>query len=82
MQNFFGKQKNCGGMKNESIFYKPLQEYPIIKCNVATGIYHLPMDQHYDNFEVKPEREDCYVMTVQEAEEIGCRRAWKWHKKQ
>ena len=69
-------------MKNESLFYKPLQEYPIIKCNVATGIYHLPMDQHYDNFEVKPEREDCYVMTVQEAEEIGCRRAWKWHKKQ
>lgn len=58
-----------------------LQEYPVIKCNVATGIYHLPMDQHYDNFEVKPEREDCYVMTVQEAEELGCRRAWKWHKK-
>lgn len=59
-----------------------LKEYPVIKCNVATGIYHLPMDQHYDNFEVKPEREDCYVMTVQEAEELGCRRAWKWHKKQ
>ncbi len=58
-----------------------LQEYPIIKCNVATGIYHLPMDQHYDNFEVKPEREDCYVMTVQEAEELGCRRSWRWHKK-
>ena len=58
-----------------------LKEYPVIKCNVATGIYHLPMDQHYDNFEVKPEREDCYVMTVQEAEELGCRRAWRWHKK-
>ena len=40
------------------------------------------MDQHYDNFEVKPEREDCYVMTVHEAEELGCRRAWQWHKKQ
>ena len=36
----------------------------------------------YDNFEVKPEREDCYAMTVQEVEELGCRRAWKWHKKQ
>ena len=59
-----------------------LKEYPVIKCNVATGIYHLPMDQRYDNFEVKPEREDCYVMTVQEAEALGCRRAWKWHKKQ
>ena len=30
-------------MKNETIFYKPLREYPIIKCNVATGIYHLPI---------------------------------------
>ena len=59
-----------------------LKEYPVIKCNVVTGIYHLPMDQHYDNFEVKHEREDCYVMTVQEAEALGCRRAWKWHKKQ
>lgn len=55
-----------------------LKEYPAIKCNVATGIYHLPMDQQYDNFEIKPDRGDCYALTTQEAEELGCRRAKRW----
>ncbi|UTC77590.1 hypothetical protein E4O04_06070 [Treponema sp. OMZ 799] len=57
-----------------------LQEYPAIKCNVATGIYHLPMDQQYDNFEVKPDRGDLYALTTQEAEDLGCRRAKRWFK--
>ena len=57
-----------------------LKEYPAIKCNVATGIYHLPMDQQYDNFEIKPDRGDCYALTTQEAEDLGCRRAKRWFK--
>ena len=57
-----------------------LKEYPAIKCNITTGIYHLPMDQQYDNFEVKPKRGDCYALTTQEAELLGCRRAKRWFK--
>lgn len=57
-----------------------LEQYPAIKCNTATGIYHLPMDQQYDRFEVKSERGDCYVLTTTEAENLGCRRARRWVK--
>jgi hypothetical protein len=60
----------------------PLQKYPSIKCNVArrTGekIYHLPFDQQYDRTLVEEERNECYVETVEEAENLSFRRAWRW----
>jgi hypothetical protein len=60
----------------------PFQEYPSIKCNVSrkdgAKIYHLPFDQQYDRTIVEEERNECYVETVQEAENLGFRRAWKW----
>ena len=59
-----------------------LQDYPLIKCNVSrrTGekIYHLPFDQQYDRVLIEEERNECYVRTVAEAENLGYRRAWRW----
>jgi hypothetical protein len=56
--------------------------YPSIKCNVSkrTGekIYHLPFDQQYDRTIIEEEKNECYVETVAEAEELGFRRAWRW----
>ncbi|HUX00928.1 MAG: restriction endonuclease [Phycisphaerae bacterium] len=61
----------------------PLKEHPCIKCNIsrATGerIYHLPFDQQYDTTQIEPNRGECYVETVAEAEALGFRRAWRWH---
>lgn len=61
----------------------PFQQYPIIKCNVArkdgTKIYHLPFDQQYDKTLVEEERLEKYVSAVAEAEELGFRRAFRWH---
>lgn len=60
----------------------PFEAYPCIKCNVsrATGekIYHLPFDQQYDTTLIEPERGECYVETVEEAEGLGFRRAFRW----
>lgn len=60
----------------------PFKTYPSIKCNVSrrTGekIYHLPFDQQYDRTIVEAERNECYVETVDEAERLGFRRAFKW----
>ena len=59
-----------------------LEDYPMIKCNVAPGtkerIYHLPFDQQYDKVKIFPTLGECYVATVAEAEERGFRRAWRW----
>lgn len=61
----------------------PFMQYPSIKCNVSyrdrTKIYHLPFDQQYDRTTIDEERNECYVSTVAEAEQLGFRRAWKWH---
>lgn len=58
------------------------QNYPIIKCNLnsQTGekIYHLPIDQQYDNVLMQHEQRS-YVKTVKEAMELGCRRAYRWN---
>ncbi|MCB0743117.1 MAG: restriction endonuclease [Ignavibacteriae bacterium] len=58
------------------------QNYPMIKCNLnsQTGekIYHLPIDQQYDNVLMQNE-ERIYVRTVKEAMELGCRRAYRWN---
>lgn len=51
-------------------------EFPRIKCNINNGnkIYHLPFDQQYDRTKIENEGE-CYVFTVEEAENLGFRRA-------
>ena len=60
----------------------PLNKYPSIKCNISRRnnerIYHLPFDQQYDRTLVEEERNECYAATVQEAENLGYRRAWRW----
>jgi hypothetical protein len=61
----------------------PLADYPRIKCNVARAngerIYHLPFDQQYDTTVIEPERGERFVATIAEAEQLGFRRAWRWH---
>ena len=56
--------------------------YAIIKCNINPStrekIYHLPFDQQYDRTQVSRSGE-CYVATVEEAEHLGFRRAWRHH---
>ncbi len=63
----------------------PLKHYPSVKCNVSrrTGekIYHLPFDQQYDRTLIEEERNECYVETVKEAEDLGFRRAFRWRGK-
>jgi hypothetical protein len=60
----------------------PLQPYPCIKCNISrrdgTKIYHLPFDQQYDRTIIEEEKTELYVSTVQEAEDLGFRRAFRW----
>ena len=59
------------------------ESYPCIKCNVSAAggerIYHLPFDQMYDATVVHRERGEFYARTVEEAEEAGYRRAFRWH---
>ena len=59
----------------------PLDKYPQIKCNIGNKdekIYHLPFDQQYNSCRIEPEKGECFVFTVKEAEELGFRRAKKW----
>ena len=60
----------------------PLEDYPMIKCNINrnTGerIYHLPFDQQYDKCIINPAEGEFYAKTVKEAEENGFRRAMRW----
>ena len=59
---------------------KPLQKYPVIKCNIANDgekIYHLPFDQQYDKTLIKNGGE-FYTTTVKEAMTKGFRRAFRW----
>lgn len=58
----------------------PFQEYPRIKCNIGrdgSRIYHLPVDQQYDNVVIAADGE-FYAATVVEAEAAGFRRAYRW----
>lgn len=66
----------------EVIENKSLESYPQIKCNISRNkekIYHLPFDQQYDTTIINPVDGDFYAATVQEAEDAGFRRAWRWH---
>lgn len=63
----------------------PMGDFPRIKCNVNTDtyglktkIYHLPTDQQYDTVKIS-HPEECFVFTVEEAEKLGFRHAYKWH---
>lgn len=58
----------------------PFTEYPRIKCNIGRDgqkIFHLPMDQQYDNVQICDDGER-YVSTVNEALSLGFRRAYRW----
>lgn len=60
----------------------PLGSYPLIKCNIGKGgerIYHLPFDQQYDRVRITGKDNACYVSTVEEAENLGFRRAKRWY---
>jgi len=77
----------------ERLGIRIIEEYPIglfprIKCNIGkdqsgktTKIYHMPMDQQYDNVIIDKEKGEMLVTTVKEAESAGFRRAYKWHEK-
>lgn len=59
---------------------KPLNRYPMIKCNIASNgekIFHLPFDQQYDRTLIINKGE-FYAMTVKEAMDRGFRRAFRW----
>ena len=58
------------------------QQYPCIKCNISkidgTKIYHLPFDQQYDTIKIEPSKGEFYSQTIQEAENAGFRRAFRY----
>lgn len=55
-----------------------LQKFPMIKCNLETNIYHLPVDDNYWKIMTeKTKTKFVKVTTVEEAENLGCRRAFK-----
>ena len=69
----------------KSVENKALGDFPRIKCNIGIDesgkksmIYHLPFDQQYDKTKIEKPGE-FMAFTVEEAEQRGFRRAWKWH---
>jgi hypothetical protein len=64
--------------------YQLDRTYPMIKCNInqATNekIYHLPFDQQYDRTKIIPSVGEFYARTVEEAENRGFRRAFRYVK--
>jgi hypothetical protein len=61
--------------------HQDLERYPMVKCNVNPGtgerIYHLPFDQQYDRVLVGDQPDEFYAETVEEAEAVGFRRAYR-----
>jgi hypothetical protein len=59
------------------------KEWPVIKCNINPStkekIYHLPFDQQYDRAIIGAVPGECYAFSVEEAEQQGFRRAFKYH---
>jgi hypothetical protein len=59
-----------------------ISDYPLVKCNVSPRggekIYHLPFDQQYDRVKIIPAKGERYAYTVNEAEDLGFRRAFRW----
>ena len=59
-----------------------VEDYPLIKCNIGKDgekIYHLPFDQQYDHVVVSPSQGEGYAYTIEEAERLGFRHAYRWH---
>ena len=52
-------------------------EYPMVKCNINEGsgekIYHLPGVGQYDRIKINIKKNECYVKTIEEAENLGFR---------
>jgi len=67
---------------NVRIVNVQLKKYPMIKCNVNHSdkekIYHLPFDQQYDRIVIGDNYGESYIDTVEQAEKLGFRRAYKW----
>lgn len=59
-----------------------LKRYPVIKCNINHSnkekIYHLPFDQQYDKILIGDNTGEFYADTIEQAENMGFRRAFKW----
>ena len=79
MAKEFAKILNVNYKENSEI-----GDFPRIKCNVnydefgiRTKIYHLPMDQQYDRVQIK-NKDEFFAFTVEEAENAGFRRAFKY----
>lgn len=79
------KAKEFSNMLNIKVIENiPLKDFPRIKCNIGhdeygnTKIYHLPIDPLYDKVKISKKGE-CYCSSVYEAEQLGFRRAYKWH---
>lgn len=66
--------------KRLGVVYKIVQmgEYPMIKCNIDSMIYHLPFDQQYYTTKIVDAKGEKYVWTVAEAVALGYRRAMRW----
>lgn len=60
------------------VIIEEMGEYPMIKCNIDSMIYHLPFDQQYYTTKVKETKGEFYAWTVKEAESRGYRRAMKY----
>ena len=61
---------------------KPYRNFPMVKCNISkTGerIYHLPIDQNYDQIKIEPDKGEFYAETCQEAAKNKFRRAYRWN---
>lgn len=57
------------------------KEYPLVKCNISSSgekIYHLPFDQQYDRVRISGANGEKYVASVEEAEMLGFRHAYRW----
>jgi hypothetical protein len=74
--------KSCAKKLDIEVFENfDMEEYPLIKCNIGHSekgkekIYHLPFDQQYDRIIIQPKKGEKFVSTVQEAEDLGFRRA-------
>lgn len=59
----------------------PYNTYPLIKCNINKSskekIYHMPFDQQYDRISIDIQNGECYAFTVEEAEALGFRCAFR-----
>lgn len=74
-------RKCADQLKIQIIENYEMKPYPMIKCNCSNlgKIYHLPMDQQYDRVQISKKQGAMFAWTIQEAEENGFRRAYRWH---